>query len=147
MTENELWLSRAIEASDDQLFEDLARFSLGTKLAEDLRTSGDVEPDIAVGFQAMDDLRELGGRIFNRIASELYGVVCGSDQNDSAERKKILEASGLSEAAALALIAGLIGQMFGLGGAVCAAAAALILRRIIKPSGDEMCKFWKEKYL
>ncbi len=100
----------------------------------------------AVEMGPLDDLRELGKRVVKRWTRELHNVVCGEKDDDASDRKNILDAIGIGDGAAIAaaITAVLVGS-FGVAAAVATVVAALIVKRIISPAGDEICKFWDEK--
>lgn len=92
---------------------------------------------------SIDTLRDLGRRIAKRWSRELHGLVCGSAGKDRNERRELLSALNLGEAAVIAAVASAL-LALGLAGAIAAAAAPLIVRRFIWPAKDELCTGWAE---
>jgi hypothetical protein len=91
----------------------------------------------------LDDLKRLGKRVVSRWNKELFGIVCGNESKDSKEREALLNSLNLGEAAVIAAVAGaLIG--LGVGAAIAAPLAPLIVRRFIWPAKDELCTAWGE---
>lgn len=91
----------------------------------------------------LDDLKRLGKRVANRWNKELFAIVCGNESKDSKEREVLLNSLNLGEAAVIAAVAGaLIG--LGVGAAIAAPLAPLIVRRFIWPAKDELCVAWRE---
>ena len=91
----------------------------------------------------IDTIRDLGRRIAKRWSRELHGLVCGQAAKDSKERRELLSALNLGEAAVIAAVASAL-LALGLAGAIAAAAAPLIVRRFIWPAKDELCTAWAE---
>lgn len=135
----------ALNRGDDDLLEDVGRQAIGTPFAQHLVEVGSIESDVSIGFNAPGDLRELGHRVFTRLGREVFGLVCGGGKTDAADRKTILNASGLSDAAVCGALVTLLTGVFGLTGPFAAAAAVLLLRRVIRPAGEELCGFWSDK--
>lgn len=96
--------------------------------------------DLGIGEEAL----KLAKRIFKRTSKELHEVLCGSDPENEADRKKLKDALKLGDEALVAAIAAVLAGPLGLGAAVAAAIAALLLKRIFKPAGEEICKYWGE---
>lgn len=100
----------------------------------------------AANLGLADDFSELGSRLWRRLQRELYHVICGADPGDNDDRAKIKEALGIdTDDAIVAAIAGVLASSFGLAPAIAGLVAALVLKRLIKPSGEELCIFWKGK--
>ena len=91
----------------------------------------------------IDTIRDLGKRIAKRWSQELHGLVCGEKAKDTKERRELLSALNLGEAAVIAAVASAL-LALGLAGAIAAAAAPLIVRRFIWPAKDELCTAWAE---
>lgn len=90
------------------------------------------------------DLREIGVRIADRVERELHDVVCGNSEQDAAERLSIQKAFGLSDAVLSgALVTVLVG--LGLSPAIAIAIAALLIKRVFHPAGEELCAFWAKR--
>ena len=106
------------------------------------------DPNLEVVYESstmgpLDDLKRLGKRVASRWNKELFAIVCGNDRLDSKEREALLNSLNLGEAAVIAAVAGvLIG--LGVGAAIAAPLAPLIVRRFIWPAKDELCVAWRE---
>ncbi|SMF12484.1 hypothetical protein SAMN06265365_105207 [Tistlia consotensis] len=86
------------------------------------------------------DLKALGARILSRWNKELHRLVCQA--GDDVERKRLLDALNLGEAAAIAAVASLLLAIAP--AAVAAPAAALIVKRFLEPAKEELCAAWSE---
>ena len=106
------------------------------------------DPNLEVVYEEptmgpLDDIKRLGKRVASRWNKELFGIVCGNESKDSKERAALLDSLNLGEAAVIAAVAGaLIG--LGVGAAIAAPLAPLIVRRFIWPAKDELCVAWRE---
>ena len=106
------------------------------------------DPDLEVVYAEptmgpLDDIKRLGKRITNRWNKELYTIVCGNADKDAEVRESLLNSLSLSEAAVIAAVAtALIG--LGVGAAIAAPLAPLLVRRFIWPAKDELCEAWGE---
>ncbi|MBR0681138.1 hypothetical protein GXW74_11625 [Roseomonas eburnea] len=142
-------LGKSVEAllgyDDEALLKELAMRARGAQF--DPAIAGAYQPDVAHEFPDMglaDDLLDLGGRILRRWERELHAVVCGTAKEDAEDRKTILAQIGADDAAlGAALGAVLVGM--GASAAVAVVLAAFILKRILKPAGQEACKKWSER--
>jgi hypothetical protein len=92
-----------------------------------------------------DDMVALGKRIARRVAKELHAVVCGDDPDDAEDRAKLRSALQLTDEALAAAVAAVLAGPLGLGGAIAGALAALFVKRLLKPAGEEVCKEWAER--
>lgn len=106
------------------------------------------DPDLEVVYAEptmgpLDDIKRLGKRITNRWSKELYAIVCGNEDKDTEVRESLLNSLSLGEAAVIAAVASaLIG--LGVGAAIAAPLAPLLVRRFIWPAKDELCEAWGE---
>jgi hypothetical protein len=106
------------------------------------------DPDLEVVYAEptmgpLDDIKRLGKRITNRWNKELYAIVCGNADKDEEVRDSLLNSLSLGEAAVIAAVASaLIG--LGVGAAIAAPLAPLLVRRFIWPAKDELCEAWGE---
>lgn len=91
----------------------------------------------------LDDIKRLGKRIVNRWSKELHSVVCGDESKDTKERQELLSSLSLGEAAVIAAVAGAL-MSLGVGAAIAAPLAPLLVRRFIWPAKDELCDAWGE---
>jgi hypothetical protein len=108
-----------------------------------LKGNVDFEPKYqAETMGALDDVKALGRRILKRWNKELYGVVC-ADKGSNKDRKAVLDALNLGEAAVIAAVAGGLLSL-GVFPALAAALAPLIVKRFIWPAKDELCDAWGE---
>ena len=106
------------------------------------------DPNLEVVYEGttmgpLDDLKRLGKRVLNRWNKELYGICCGNESVDSKERAALLNSLNLGEAAVIAAVAGVLISL-GVGAAIAAPLAPLIVRRFIWPAKDELCVAWRE---
>lgn len=88
----------------------------------------------------VDDLKALGRRILKRWNQELHRLVC--EQGDDAERKQLLDALNLGEAAAVAAVASALLAIAP--AAIAAAAAPIIVKKFLVPAKEELCVAWGE---
>ncbi len=138
-------IASLIEYDEESLIKQVAMRAEATKV--DPAIAGSYDPTVTYDFEhagIADDLRDLGGRILRRWERELYGVVCGTSQEDAEDRANILSKIGADDAVLGAAVASvLIG--LGVSAAVAAVLAALLLKRILKPGGQEVCTYWSER--
>jgi len=85
----------------------------------------------------------LSRRILNRWNKELCGLVCGAKGNDQNTRKAIFDSLNLGEAAVIAAVVGALLSL-GVGAALAAPLAPLIVGKFIWPAKDELCDAWGE---
>ena len=135
-----------IGADEDTLLELLGMRAKATQ--EGAPSSSGYNPTIAYNVQAMgplDEVRDLGRRLLARWMRELHKVACGSADEDKGDRESILKSLGLNDVAAGAAIVTVLVSTFAVAPAVATVIAALIVKRVIEPAGDEICKFWDEQ--
>lgn len=135
-----------IESDEDQLLEQLG---IRIKAIESSPTvAGSFDPHVthdSVAMGPLDAMRELGLRIFNRWEREAYGLACGTDAEDTEDRKKILTAFGLGASAVAGALAATMVSWFALAPAIAAVIAALIIKRFFRPVAEEFCAVWGER--
>jgi hypothetical protein len=91
----------------------------------------------------LDDLKRIGKRIANRWSKELHSIACGNESKDAKEREALLNSINLGEAAVIAAVAAALISL-GVGAAIAAPLAPLIVRKFIWPAKDELCLAWGE---
>ena len=112
---------------------------------------GSLAPEAAIVASSSLDgafatFRTLGARILARAHRELFGLLCGSDDGDAADRASLRAAFDIgSGAATAAIVAALTTGPLGLSAFVAAPVAAILLRRLIRPGWAETCTLWREK--
>lgn len=87
----------------------------------------------------LDEIKKIGRRVLARWNKELHKAVC----TNNAEKKKVLEAMNLGQAAVIAVVATALSGL-GVAAAIAAAVAPLIVKRFIEPAQDELCEAWGE---
>ena len=109
-----------------------------------LKDTVDLEPKYdGTTMGALDDVKALGRRILKRWNKELHGLVCENKTADQKDRKAILDALNLGQAAVIGAVAGaLIG--LAVPAPIAAALAPLIVKKFIWPAKDELCAAWGE---
>jgi hypothetical protein len=107
-------------------------------LADDPYLAPQYDPHMGL----LANLQSVGRRVALRWAKELHGLVCGSTSSDEEDRKKILDALNMGQAAVIGAVAAVL--MPVLPAPVAAAAAVLIVKRFIWPARDELCTVWGE---
>ncbi|HEU0301566.1 MAG TPA: hypothetical protein VFR37_19050 [Longimicrobium sp.] len=108
--------------------------------------AGDYSLDLAYATDTMgplDDIKRLGRRILKRWNRQLYGLVCPKDGEETEEGKQLKESLNLGEAAVIAAVGSVL-LGFGVGAAIVAPLAALIVKQFIWPAKDELCGAWGE---
>jgi hypothetical protein len=139
---------RALEPlKDDQLYAELGkRLQL---IGQDPKRSAEfgltVPKEAAEAFGTIDDLRAFGREFFNRVNHQAYGLVCGSDSQNTEDRKKIEKAASLSKDAFTTTLATLLIAQLGLAPALVPVIALLIARLAFDPAIGAMCAVWKTK--
>jgi hypothetical protein len=106
------------------------------------------DPNLSVVYEEptmgpLDDIKRLGNRVLNRWSKELHAICCGNADKDSKERTELLNSINLGEAAVMAAVATALISL-GVGAAIAAPLAPLIVRRFIWPAKDELCVAWGE---
>lgn len=139
-------LGRLLQATDDQLFEQLG--IRAKAIAANPAAAGSFEPNVAYDGAAMgplDDVREYGKRLYKRWNREAYKLICGSDKEEITDRQKLLDAFGGGEVAVAAALSGLFVAHLGLAPALAGILAAITLKYFFRPAYDEFCSLWHEK--
>jgi hypothetical protein len=142
------WLERpGLESAggdpDELLFAELGR--LARQLAAEPSRAGNLAAGPAVTAEAavpeglFGDLALLGRRIFNRVRREFADLLCGTGEEDVADRERLRDAFGLGGDALTAAIASVLISAFGLAPAAATIIAALLLRRVVMPTVEETC--------
>jgi hypothetical protein len=91
------------------------------------------------------ELFELGQRIFWRWSGTLHRFICSPSGDDADVKSQLLEAIGSKGGGLTALTAGILVSSFGVSPAIAAVVAALLLKLVFQPAGDEICEFWGNK--
>lgn len=125
--------SRALEDSSvtdrDQMTRSSAPLLFEVRVNRDLLTRGDIG---------------LGQRIFQRWNAVLHDFICRNDKADRDLRNKVLGAIAGKGGGGVALVAALLVSSFGMGPATAALVAALLIKLVVAPAADEVCRAWGE---
>jgi len=135
-----------LQSDEDQLYEELGMRVQAMK--RDLAVSASFAPDVTYDAEAMgplDDLRDFGRIFFNRLNTQAWHLACGTDAEDTEERKELMEAFGVGKEAVAATLAAVLVAQLGLVPAVAAVVAALIIKLFFRNVYGAMCDIWKKK--
>lgn len=139
-------VANLLESDEDQLYEQLG--IIAKAMGGNPSVSASFQPKVTYSeavMGPMDDVRDLGKRIFRRWNKEAHKLICGSEEIDEKDREKLKQAFGFGEVTVAGALTGLLVTQFGLAPAIAAVLAALIAKRFFRPAYDEFCEFWKEK--
>jgi GDSL-like Lipase/Acylhydrolase family len=88
----------------------------------------------------------LARRLLRRWERELYELICGTSDEDTKERRGMLDALKLGEPALIgAMTAWLATGPLAVPAVVAGVLAAILVKRIGGSAQDELCKAWKER--
>jgi len=128
--ESVLYFLLASQTKDANSFID-ARGDLNIQEAErESKRSGNSEVD------------GMGQRIFMRWSVALHGFVCAPGGEDERLRESIVAAIIGKSGGATALVAGALVSAFGISPILAALVAALLIKVIVAPAGQELCGTW-----
>ena len=139
-------VSDLLQSDESQLYE-----QLGIRvqaIRRDPSISGSFAPQVTYDAAAMgplDDLRDFGQRFFERFQGQAYNLICGTGQEDSDERKGVLDAFGIGKEEVAAAIAAVLVAQLAIVPAVASVVAALVVRLCFRPAYGAMCDVWKTK--
>lgn len=92
-----------------------------------------------------DGLKELGGRIFDRLHRELHSLLCSEEVPHSEERRRLRDAFGLGEASMVAAITGVLTVGLGVAPLLAPLIAAILVKRGVAPAWETTCEVWTEQ--
>lgn len=139
-------IGELLGAEDDQLLVQLGMRTMAMTLNP--AVAGSYAPDVTwdgTQMGGLDDLKKLGRRLFRRWNQEAFKLVCGDDPDDKGSRDEIKKAIGMGNVTLAAVVAGTLVSSFGLAPAVAGVVAALVVKRVLKPTHEEVCAVWREK--
>ncbi|HSO70858.1 MAG TPA: hypothetical protein VLQ67_14640 [Arachnia sp.] len=131
------------QSSESQLLEELGARARAVQSDPALGAHYDLElapDDTVMGWR--EDALELGRQLFSRWEREAYNLLCGAADDDTADRKKLGEAFGVSDVIVAASISTALAASFGLAAPVAAVIAAILVKRFFRPGYEEFCRFW-----
>jgi len=137
-------MENLLQADEAELFE-----KAGIRLRaieRDPSLAASFDPPAVYGEAQMgtlDDVRNLGRRIFKRWNREAHNLMCGADPDDAQGRKQLRDALGLGDVAFAAALTSVLISV-GLAPAIATVVAALAVKRFFAPAADEICKAWTE---
>ena len=139
-------MEKLLQSDPDQLY---AELGLRRKAIED-DPSRAGSFDVTVPYDApfagpLDVLKEFGQNFFRRFSRDVYGLVCGGDEENAAERQKLVDAFGLGKTTFAAALAALLVSSFGWAPAIAAVVAALVAKLFLRNAYGAMCDVWKTK--
>jgi hypothetical protein len=88
---------------------------------------------------------EVGKRIFRRSAAALHSFLCDPTEEDKQLQEKIKAALVSKDTSSIAIIAGGLMAIFGMGAASAAVVAALLVRIIVASTIEVLCQVWDEQ--
>jgi len=139
-------LKKLLGADEHTLLEQLGMRARAAQAG--VASAADYNPVLTYSMHEMgplDDLRDVGRRLLKRWMRELHKVACGDADQDKADRESIIKTLGLGDVAVGGAIAAVLVGSFAVAPAVATVIAALIVKRIVEPAGQEICKFWDEQ--
>jgi hypothetical protein len=146
MSELDLVVQQLLKSDEAQLYEKLGMRVLTAD--KDPSQANLLNPEVTYDqaeMGAKEELAELGKQIFDRWQIEAFNLVCGAEPGNTEERKQLLEAFGISDAATAAALTALLISYLGVAPIYAPLIAALVVKRFFRPAYDECCQFWKKK--
>lgn len=138
-------VKKLLKAEESQLYE-----LLGIRdqaIQAEPEKSASLDPQVTYNqaqMGAKEDVLELGKNIFDHWAVEAYKLACGSEDEDLEDREQLITATGVSEVAIAAAIAGLLISQLAVPAALAPVIAAIAVKRFFRPAYGEFCKIWKK---
>mgnify|MGYP003476627598 FL=1 len=135
-------VKKLLKAEESQLYE-----LLGIRdqaIQAEPEKSASLDPQVTYNqaqMGAKEDVLELGKNIFDHWAVEAYKLACGSEDEDLEDREQLITATGVSEVAIAAAIAGLLISQLAVPAALAPVIAAIAVKRFFRPA---FCKIWKK---
>jgi hypothetical protein len=136
-------VKKLLKSDEDQLYQQLGMRSKA--LAQDPTLAGSFDIKVMYDGAAMgpmEDVIAFGKRIFNIWTVQANKLVCGTEAEDSADRKKLVDALGIGETAVAVALAAIIVTHLGLAPVLAAVIAAIIIKRFFNPVYKEFCTAW-----
>lgn len=135
-----------LQSEESQLYEELGVRQKAIMI--DPAKAGFFEPDLTYDAEEMgslDDLRDFGRILFEKLNVDAYNLVCGTKTEDSEERRKLLAAFGIDDKVVAAAIAALLITHMAIAPAIAAVVAAIIVKLFFQNTHRAMCEVWKKK--
>ena len=138
-------VKKLLKAEESQLYE-----LLGIRdqaIQAEPEKSASLDPQVTYNqaqMGAKEDVLELGKNIFDHWAVGAYKLACGSEDEDLEDREQLITATGVSEVAIAAAIAGLLISQLAVPAALAPVIAAIAVKRFFRPAYGEFCKIWKK---
>jgi hypothetical protein len=133
-----------LESDENQLLEELGIRAKAISAAPE--AAGSYSPDVvhsAAEMGVLDDVRDFGRRLFKRWNVQAWELVCGTDEDDTDDRKQLLDSIGVDKTTAAATLAALLVAHLGVAPALAGVIAALVIKRFFRPAYDEFCTSWQ----
>ena len=138
-------MEKLLQSDPDQLFAELGlrqkAIQADPSQAGRFETTATYQAEFA---GPMDVLKQIGRSFFDRVSKDLYGIVCGSDPENTQERKQLWDAFGGGKATFAAALAAIGVSWFGWAPAISAVVAALVVKLFFKNAIDATCQVWKQ---
>lgn len=134
-----------LNSDEDQLYAELG--IRARAIATDPTVGAQFSPEVTyheAEMGVLDDVKEFGQRLFRRWNVEAHKLCCGGDPADAKDRAELMEAFGISDAAAAAVISGVLVSSMGVAPAIAVVIAALVVKRFFRPAHQEFCEVWKK---
>jgi hypothetical protein len=138
-------VAKLLRSDETQLYETLGIRQKAIDKQPDLgnRYDADIAYD-ATEMGPKDFLRELGVNILKRWNKEAYKLICGGDTADATDRNNLVRLVASGSVDAGGVLAGILVASLGLAPAIAAVIAVIILKRFVKPAGQEFCNLWAQ---
>ncbi len=112
-------------------------------IQDDPTLAGKLDLPIEPPEGIVDELSELGKRVFRRNLRQLHRLLCGDNPDESQDRQKFQQALGVDDVIVPTIVS-LLTSYLGLAPALASIIAILLLKYFLKPTYEETCSFWLE---
>jgi hypothetical protein len=133
-----------LKNDEEQLFTELALREKAIQQNPALKTS--LDPDVYYDVEHMgplDDLARFGRVFFNGINRDCYGLVCGAEGENAAERQKFASALHIGPTEAAAVLTGLLVAQLSMAPAIAAVVASIVIKLFFRNALKATCDVWK----
>jgi hypothetical protein len=136
-------VAKLLGADESQLYETLGIREKAIEKSPELANRYDIDVDYdATEMGPKEFLRDLGVNILRRWNKEAYKLICGGGSADEKDRNDLVRLVASGSVDAGGVLAGILVASLGIAPAIAAVIAVIVLKRFVKPAGEEFCKLW-----
>lgn len=135
-----------LDNTPNSLFKELGIRVHLVDMHPELKDSSDPKLERSDELSPGQDFEKVGKLFFDKVNKQMYGLFCGTDEAQSADRKALADAFKLGPTELALTLSSLLIAYHVVPPTIAVVLASLLVKVCYKPAHESICQVWSEKF-